>query len=268
MEIARSIEGPSRHIRLSDLDGIQLSSAIGPWPEPPSFQESLADETCPLVLERLWTKEPTPVLVCFGGLKGNLVVPPLEFMRTTQSLGVHRVFLRDLNQCWYQKGLPGYGSDVPSAATALTSVVESLNPSRRVFIGTSSGAFAATLFGALTGADEVLAFGPQSSIDRVTRRLCHDNRWPEEIKKARRSSVDRRHINLVRLLSSTPDLGRISVHYGADDIRDAAYARRLATVSGVTVTAHPGDHTFVRQLRDAGELEPLLHSALYQNETH
>jgi hypothetical protein len=245
-----------------------MTSSTGPWPEPPSFQEALADETCPLVLERLETTEPTPVLVCFGGLKGNLVVPPLEFMRNTQSLGVHRVFLRDLNQCWYQKGLPGYGPDVPSAAAALQSIVDSLNPSRRVFIGTSSGAFAATLFGALTGADEVLAFGPQSSIDRVTRRLCHDNRWPEAIAKARRSSVDRRHVNLVRLLSTTPDLGRISVHYGADDRRDAAYARRLANVTEVTVTCHPGDHTFVRQLRDAGELEPLLHDALFRSETH
>jgi NAD(P)H-flavin reductase len=125
---------------------------------------------------------------------------------------VHRVFLRDLHQCWYQKGLPDYGADVPSSAAALKSVVDSLNPSRRVFIGTSSGAFAATLFGALTRADEVLACGPQPSIDRVTRRLCHDNRWPEEIDKARRSSVDRQHVNLVRLLSSTPDLRRISVH--------------------------------------------------------
>jgi NAD(P)H-flavin reductase len=122
------------------------------------------------------------------------------------------VFLRDLHQCWYQKCLPGYGSDVSSAAAALKSVVYSLNPSRRVFIETSSGAFAATLFGALTRADEVLACGPQPSIDRVTRRLCHDNRWPEEIDKARRSSVDRQHVNLVRLLSSTPDLRRISVH--------------------------------------------------------
>ena len=101
---------------------------------------------------------------------------------------------------------------MPSAAAALKSVVDSLNPSRRTFIGTSSSAFAATLFGALTGADEVPAFGPQSSIDRITRHFCHDNRGPEAIKKGRRSSVDRPHINLVRLLSSTPDLGQVSVH--------------------------------------------------------
>ena len=124
------------------------------------LEAAMADRSRAVVVDRVEATEPLPVLVSFGGLANGTDDPPFEFVRQTGDLGVHRVFVRDLGQCWYQQGLPGAADGVLDAAAALTRVIDELGPSRRVFVGNSSGAFAAILFGVLAGADEVAAFGP------------------------------------------------------------------------------------------------------------
>ena len=148
------------------------------------------------------------------------------------------------------------------AAAALTAVLDGLSPSRRVFVGNSSGAFAAILYGVLAGADEVVAFGPQASITRFGRLRSHDRRWPAQIGKARRVAADRSHLDLVRLLGAKAHPGRITVHHGEMDPMDTRSASRLGAESGVEVATHPGGHLFIRKLRDAGELQPILEAAL------
>ena len=223
----------------------------------------MADRTRAVVVDRVEAIKPLPVLVSFGGLSNGTDDPPFEFVRQTGDLGVHRVFVRDLGQCWYQQGLPGTADGVVDAAAALTRVIDELGPSRRVFVGNSSGAFAAILFGVLAGADEVAAFGPLASVTRVGRLRSHDRRWPAQIRAARHAGADPSHLDLVRLLRSTPHPGRITVHYGSADPRDTRSARRLGAVPGVEVVSHPGGHLFIRKLRDAGTLQPILDSALH-----
>lgn len=82
------------------------------------------------------------------------------------------------------------------------------------------------------------------------------------MKRARRNSVDPMHLDLVTLLGTRTERGSITVHYGRNDRLDAAYARLLGHHAGVEVVAHPGGHTFVRDLRDSGQLELLLQQSL------
>jgi hypothetical protein len=203
-----------------------------------------------------------PVLVCFGGIAGGLLGPPFEFLRHTDGLTAHRVFLRDLDQCWYQMGLQSLGSDVPSSAVALSAVLDDLAPSRRVFLGTSSGALASVLFGVLTGADKIISLSPQTSLRMATRIRYQDRRWGPQIRKARAHSVDPLHLDLLALLRAYPDHGPVDIHFGRDDRLDTRHALRLDGERGVTLASHPGGHTFVRQLRDNGELRPILEDAL------
>jgi hypothetical protein len=202
-------------------------------------------------------------MVCFGGLSNGIDAPPVEFVRQTEHLGVHRIFVRDLGQCWYQRGLPGTAEGVTATTAHLTGLLDELGVSRRVFVGNSSGAFAAILFGVLSGADEVVAFGPQASITRIGRLRSRDRRWPAQVRAGRRAADDPAHIDLMRLLRTTPHAGRITVHYGEFDPMDTRSAHRLGRVPGVDVVSHAGGHLFIRKLRDADNLLPILDKSLH-----
>lgn len=226
------------------------------------FVEALADPNQSIAIDRIVAPEGAPALVCFGGISGGLFGPPFEFLHLTEAFTAHRVFVRDLEQCWYQQGIRNLGTDVPGAADALDHVLNDLGATRRIFVGTSSGGFAAVLFGVLAGADEIVAFAPQASLKRVFRARHFDRRWAPMVKKARRNSIDPAHIDLVQLLRTSPGSTKVRVHYGTDSRLDTVCARRLGSSSRVSLTAHPGEHTFVRELRDSGSLEALLRSVL------
>jgi hypothetical protein len=244
-----------------------MTTAPGAPDDPTPLEAALADPARAVVVDPVAPEDGVdaasiPVMVAFGGLANGTDDPPFEFVRQTGELGVHRVFVRDLGQCWYQEGFPGTADGVVEAVAALRRVLDDLGPSRRVFVGNSSGAFAAVLFGVLGGADEVVAFGPLASVTRLARIRSRDRRWPAQIRAARRSARDPSHLDLRRLLRSVPHPAAITVHYGVLDPRDTHSAVRLGAVPGVEVVGHPGGHLFIRKLRDAGELQPIIAAAL------
>lgn len=227
------------------------------------FADALADPEASVAVDRRPEAADSPVLVLFGGLGNDTGRPPFEFVRLTADFGVHRVFLRDLEQCWYQRGLSGVCRDVPATVDALNALLESFGPVRRVFVGTSSGGFAAILFGVLCGADAVVAFSPQATITRWGRLRARDRRWPTQVAKARRSALHRGQLDLVRFLAGRAHRSAITVHFGDGDPMDSHYAEWLAACPGVEAVAHPGGHLVIRRLRERGEAAPLLHSALF-----
>ena len=226
------------------------------------FAAAVNDSTTSLAVERLQGGGPAPVLVTFGGISGGLFGPPFEFLRQSDGLQVHRVFLRDLEQCWYQRGVPGLGDDVVEVAESLDALIEDLGATRRVFVGTSSGGFAAILFGVLLGVDSVLAFSPQASLTVAARLHAGDRRWRPQVRTARRASKSPLHRDLPTLLTKTSMRGTIKVHFRTDDLIDAAYAKSLERFACVEVTPHPGDHSFVRELRDSNQLRSILTDSL------
>ncbi len=242
--------------------GPAMDPATGPEANALRIEAAMADPSCALVVDRVPGDGPRPAMVCFGGLSNGSEAAPFEFVRQTGELGVHRVFVRDLGQCWYQRGLPGTADGVEATTAHLTSVLDGLAPSTRVFVGNSSGAFAAVLFGVLCGADAVVAFATQASITRVGRLRSRDRRWPAQVRAGRRAARDGAHVDLVRLLRTTPHPGRITVHYGELDPMDTRSAHRLENLPGVTAESHPGGHLFIRKLRDADGLLPILERGL------
>jgi hypothetical protein len=202
-----------------------------------------------------------PVLVCFGGLAGGLSGPPFEFLRMTAGLEVTRVFVRDLDQVWYQRGVSGLGSDVASSAQALERMLVRIGGRPRVFAGTSAGGFGAILFGSLVGADRVVAFSPQTTMRRAGRLFLGDRRWPRLATEAQRAAVRRSHLDLVRVRKKG-QRPEVTIFYGTSDRLDAAHAARLARSKGVTLAPRDGGHGIARTLRDNGELMRVLTESL------
>lgn len=205
------------------------------------------------------------MLVTFGGLNGTSGLPPFEFARITRDLGVKRLFVRDLDQCWYQGGLPGLASGIEATAEFLRSQLNEQAIEKAVFIGASMGGYAALLFGSLLHVDCVHAFSPQTYLGLLRRMGTIDIRWYPQINRMHaRYGPFRPTYDLRRNLLEHP-IRESHVHFGMANRLDRVHALRLSMVPGVTVHGY-GEvgHHVVRNLRATGRLRPLLTEALHQ----
>lgn len=204
------------------------------------------------------------LLILFGGIAGGVSMPVFEFFRLTSSMPGKKVFLRDPLRGWYQLGIPGIGDSVADVRAFLDDVIAQASVDRVVMAGASAGGYAAMLFGSLCGADEILAFSPQTFVDPDLRRHYVDDRWAEQIDGLYQSMGGRAPVlDLLDVLPLSPPSSRIQVHVSTDDELDMAHARRVEGIATVEIHQHErGGHRLVKTLKDRGILQPMLLNAL------
>lgn len=205
------------------------------------------------------------LLIVFSGLLGRLgPVPVFEFFNTVSSLGVKKVFLRDLTQSWYHRGVEGIGADVPAIAEYLAQLVSESGATRTVLIGNSAGAYAALLFGQLLDVDEVHAFSPQSFIDPELRTEHDDHRWQVYVDRVvAAGGPDPRFADLLPILSRGGVRTTFHIYFPAPNRLENLHSLRLSGIE--SVIPHPvdgGGHKLIKWLRDTGELTQILERAL------
>ena len=157
------------------------------------------------------------------------------------------------------------GDNEAAIAEMLLQRIKESGATRVVMAGASAGGFAAMRFGPQCGADVVIAFSPQAFIGASARAQAGDERWPEQIAALHAALGSESPQYQVReILETAAGSGmETQVHFSAGDALDARHAEALSGVSGVTLTAHPGDdHKLVKQLRNQGMLAPMLLGAL------
>ena len=204
------------------------------------------------------------LLVAFGGIAAGIGMPPFEFFRLVNDLSVKKLFVRDLEQAWYHRGLPGIATDIHGAAKYLAELIAEQGVGRTVFVGNSMGGYAAILFGTLLQANVAHAFAPQTFLDKTSRMLSLDRRWRGQIRKLQRTpNIDASLLDLRRLLSQTQSGIETHVHFSALHRLDCIHAQRLRATANVTLHSYPLDgHNLVRHLRDTGVLRTLLLQSL------
>jgi hypothetical protein len=209
------------------------------------------------------TRSPT-LLVLFGGIAGGVSMPVFEFFRLTAGFPAKKAFLRDPRRGWYQRGIPGVGDSAAEVRDFLSAAIERASVERVVMAGASAGGFAALLFGSWCGADEVIAFSPQTFVDAENRRLAGDSRWPEQIDGLHEAIAGRSStLDLLDVLPRDAGKTRFQIHVSTDDSLDRFHANRVAGRGGVEIHEHDrGGHRLVKTLRDRGLLERMLIDAL------
>ena len=201
------------------------------------------------------------MFVFFGGIAAGIVIPPFEFYSAAQILDASRLFIRDLDQCWYQTGVPGVSRDIDETAQFIRDAKASLGAERLVLVGNSMGGFAALLFAALIPDCRAVAFSPQTFISPLLRLWHRDRRWYRSVAKAWRRSVIRPHVwdLLTLLMKRMPAANSATVFAASGHRLDRLHAERLRGVPGVTIRLLDGDgHNLVRGLRDRGELPAII----------
>ena len=224
------------------------------------FLRSLDDTNRPLTADLDINSD--RLLIFFGGVQGFTAIPPFEFLNLTRDIPAKKIFVRDLEQSWYQMGLRGIASDVDGLTAYFRDVIRSQSVRRVVTVGNSMGGYASLLFGALLNVDAVLAFSPRTYLSFGKSLLTLDFRWRRQVAKARRANKNPIYLDLRRVMQTTVRKGTYHLHYSADDFRDTLHALNMRG-TGVDLVRHPqGGHVLVKHLRDSGELKRALEKAL------
>lgn len=226
-----------------------------------SFEKRLLDTGESILFDL--HEQNAPVLIAFGGFAGAMGLPPFEFFQLTHNYPTGKIYIRDLTQTWYQKGIPGVAPNMEELARFLKKTLGGKKPSKLVLVGNSMGGYAAIVMGVLLNADVVHAFSPQTFIDSENRARYRDRRWAEQIENIY-ALQDCCHLDLRTFLSSRRKFnGTLNLYYSKEEEMDAIHAERLRGLYNVRLHCFTeGGHSLIKHLRDNGSLAKIIVESL------
>lgn len=201
------------------------------------------------------------LIVTFGGIKGKLPFPVFEFLNSLGDLDCDRIFIRDCEQCWYQKGFSKHTASIEDSIKFLEILIQKFTYKNVIFIGNSAGGYAAILFGNILNVSTVLAFAPQTFISKWKRFYYRDKRWKNEIRVGQLYG-NRMYFDLRRILRGS-SITKNMIYYSVEDYLDTVHAKRLNGLLNVKlISVEKGGHNVIKILKDSGELLKLIQSNL------
>ena len=204
------------------------------------------------------------LLVTFGGIKQGMGMPVYEFYNSLKTIKCDKVFIKDIYQAWYHKGINEDINNIAKLKELLKSIIEKKVYTKVVFIGNSMGGYGAILFGVLLNIDKVIAFSPQTFIDRMNRFWYKDNRWSNEITNVYlNNSNQKRFYDLNTYLKKKSYSTKIDVYYSKNDKLDCYHSQKLNKQSNIRFYSFDkGNHNLIKVLRDDGELITIIYNAI------
>jgi tetratricopeptide (TPR) repeat protein len=172
-----------------------------------------------------------------------------QFRKLLSQVDVKKIFIRDVHDAWYNKGLKNIVDSIEGIAEYLKEQIEQINPRKLITLGSSSGGYAALLFGFLLNADKSIVFSPQTKIPRPQP-------FPDEKLLV---DCDSRYFDLL-------DLGWensktiCSIHYSEDFLSDRDAAIRMKKLDNFRLCGYPAGniHNIAGWLKNQGKLESIL----------
>ena len=183
------------------------------------------------------------VIVSFGGYAKNKDVPPqYNFYNFIEKNFPHisRYFCIDDFTCSYHKGIKGKTTNIPETVEYLKNEIK--NYKRAIFIGISSGGYAAILFGSLLEVSDVIAFIPQTIL--------------------RRTDVDENYRDISNCINDTTKYhlyGDLSIS-GEWDCHHIHHCERISHYPNVFLTKK--SRVVVQLMRETGELYTMMNNIL------
>lgn len=192
----------------------------------------------------------------FCGVRNRIGMPTPLFHRWLDSTRCSVVYLRDLQQKHFVKGVRSLGSDRAQTKAALRTLADDLGARRILCLGNSSGAYGAALYGLEIGAEAVLSFsGPTNLEPNFNTYLNRRDAALELREELPDEPLDLRAIHL-----AAPRRTRLHLVYGEYCWDDRLQAEHMDGVPGVELTALAGyqGHGCIPELARQGKLGPML----------
>jgi hypothetical protein len=195
------------------------------------------------------------LFLAFAGLNLGVGIPQFEFQRALSQHQAPGYFIKDFHQAWYQQGLLGLTEDLAQTREHLRQLVVGHGARTLVTVGVSTGGYAAILFGCWLGAARVLAFSPQTNVNRRVSARFAQLDTPVDLLRKGETMPDLRAV-----VAETTEAPEITLIYGASNRYDAFQAQRLEGLDKVRLVAVEGtdSHSMPAELRRRGELDGVL----------
>lgn len=184
---------------------------------------------------------------------------------------INRIMLRDCNNSWYLRGVPGLGDSVDEMLLSLQKLIAAIAPSCIWCIGESMGGYAAMMMGFLLGADRILSFGGLSSFEPGFNHQCGDMRWLPTMQSV---SAAPHLLDLPQLAQRCRFQGQLHLVVGTSAGSDAPlavnldvmHAQRFAAVPGVVYHYYPAaEHTVTHWLVYRKAFDAILLHCLFDH---
>lgn len=206
-----------------------------------------------------FNKDIKPLIITFGGISGGIHGPLFEFKKfLSKNIDCHVIFIRDTNQSWYHKGVIGLGENINEVKNNIREIINKINYSMIITIGGSMGGYAALLFGSLLPVNGIIAFGPQTFIDKDNIKKYKDNRFESQMENLYNNNNDDTYYDLSKLSFQNIN---VQIIYGSKCDLDKIHAERMKN-KNVIVTGECFGHGVVKNLRDNGMLVKIINDMI------
>lgn len=181
------------------------------------------------------------LIISFGGSQcgmGTLALFEFKNFLEKHFPSYDRLFYIDEHQDWYQQGIKGITHSVDETLKHIEHKIKGYE--RVICIGSSSGGYAAIMFGSLLNADTVLTFNAQTFLNR-----------PNFISNLRLAVNQTTKYHLY---------GDLSIKKEEDHLHHISHCENLEGPSNVFV--YKKERCNLKELRDSGELLKIFHTIL------
>lgn len=226
------------------------------------FKNSLKDFELPYTMDL--DNNSDTLLITFAGISGGLGLYPFEFFKMTNGFNIDKIFIRDLNQSWYHKGLENKAQTLEDIAFLLKNIINEKKYKKVVCLGNSMGAYASIIIGTLINANRVIAFAPQTFLNKELREKYNDNRWVEQISNFP-SDIKEEYLDLRIFLTKFQEQNntKIDIYFAIDERIDTIHALQLKDFKNINLLSYiDGGHQLVQNLRKTSQLYKILRNNL------
>lgn len=187
------------------------------------------------------------VFMVYQGMAGRMMMDPMQFMRDSGLVDRNLILFRDCNGSYYQKGVSPEVPTIPALLDWHQKFLTKLSHAPdRYCVGSSSGAYAAMLFGHLLKVKEVFAFAPPTNLTSLLEQDKID-------------CPDRTYVDLKPLLATSNGVTKYHVYYNESSSHDLEAAEHVRGLPGVELHPQAGTgHGVIIHLAKIGKLQTLL----------
>ncbi len=209
------------------------------------------------------------LIVAFANLMLDNSLAPFCYVESLKKYPVNQLFIRDTHKFMYLRGIDQTLNSVNKLLGFLRQQMAQFGNHKTIFLGNSSGGYAAVLYGILTRPDVVLAFAPRTYLDKKNRAKHSDFRNPhivDMVAQASRHYGAQRYLDLKKLNQRIRNRKTVfhlfwDRQYRIDDINASRMKFR-------NIIHHPydqGGHLIAKYLRDTGVFDAYLMKILDPN---